>query len=354
MFFIYGGFISKLIGKALSGLISPLIKALSDMIMTLVSPVIQEIILVVAQFGTLILQITVRIIIGILANIFMSVISQILVVAAASPAMLENPFIVDAFRYMELLAISLVSLIALYYGFKSFFVQFGYEADEPWKIMVRAGVSLFLVLSAKDICAGLLNFLKVSINIVYGMFGVGAGDGISQQAINNFSTGILGNDWNPFTMPLHVIVFILILVKSFTLVARYAERYVMILLLSVFAPIAFAFSVTKQSSEYFKNWLKLFIGSLFVQIIQVAGFAILLAINLQGEAPSDFNIFGLGQALLSLGCLNIMQNAEGIAAPLTGNFSLSIGGGAFKDVGDQAKRAVQAVATKGRSLLTKK
>jgi hypothetical protein len=354
MFFVLGGPISQIISSALNAVISPFIRALSTMIMNLISPVIQEVILVVAQFGTLILQLTVRIIIGILANIFMSVISQILMVAAVSPSMLENAFVLTAFQYMEILAISLVSLIALYYGFKSFFVHFGYEADEPWKIMVRSGVSLFLVLTARDICAGLLQFLSVTINIIYGMFGVGEGSGVTQQAINNFSTGILGNDWNPFTMPLHIIVFILILIKSFSLIAKYAERYVLILMLSVFSPIAFAFSVTKQSAEYFKNWLKLYLGTLFVQIIQVAGFAILLAINIQGEAPSDFNILGLGQALLSLGCLNMMQSAESIAAPLTGNFSLGLGGTAFQDAKNYAGKAVSAVKTRGLSLLNKR
>lgn len=328
----------------LRGLIQVLANTFADLALALVEPIMMDILKILAWWGFLFIIVIVKLVIAVVAQIFIGAIAQILMVASASPAMLNHDFVLKAAGIMQTFGISIVVVVALYYGFKSFFSFFGYEADEPWKIMVRSGVALFFVLASIDICAGILYTLKVVIDIVFGAFGVANNGEVSGEALSEFAMNISGSDFNPLTMPVHIIVFIMIVKKLFTLIFKYAERYVLILILTIFSPIAFAFSVSKRGlSNFSDNWWKFYIGSMLIQVIQVAGFALLMAININGF--NDFMVFDLGTALLSLGCLSLIETAETVSQGIGGlGFGNSAGN---QDSFNKALIMSQSVASRG-------
>ncbi len=359
MFYILGGALNPVrlitgpLQAMLRGLIGPVLDALADLFVAMVEPLVVALLTVIADLALVIVAVIARVIVSILARLFMGALSQVLMVVSASPEMLQNDFVIRAAGAMQVMGISIVIIIALYSGFRSFFSYFGYEADEPWKVMVRAGVSLFLVAASIDIAASMLNFLSVSAGIIYEMFGISDPTGdVSVAALEDFSRQMAGPDFDALAMPVHLIVFILIVIKTFILVIRYAERFVQLLLLTIFSPIAYAFTVTKQSGEYFKSWFRVYIGAYLIQIIQVAGFALLLTINI--EQVQGFEILGLGQALLSLGCLALIENAGQFVEGIVGMGASAGSTGGRYDTGTAiAKGTAKGIVTKGGSILKK-
>jgi hypothetical protein len=91
---------------------------------------------------------------------------------------------------------------------------------------------------------------------------------------------------------------------------------------------------------------------LTIQIIQVAGFCLLIAINQVGY--DSFQFYNLGQALLSLGCLSLIDTAETMAEKIGGlGFGSSFGnannfGGAWR-----AGRGAYNFASKGLAVASK-
>lgn len=148
-----------------------------------------------------------------------------------------------------LLAVGWALLIGnlVFQALKSMAVGLGFEGEDPKLLFTRTFVFAFLLMASPQICEVGLSLTARIIELLE------IPDAINVTLVDEGVFGSLGAAW------LLVIIFgLIIMLKVFRLLLEIAERYVILAVLTMTAPLAFAMGGSKSTSEIFGGWCRMF------------------------------------------------------------------------------------------------
>lgn len=148
-----------------------------------------------------------------------------------------------------LLAVGWALLIGnlVFQALKSMAVGLGFEGEDPKLLFTRTFVFAFLLMASPQICEVGLSLTARIIELLE------IPDAIDVTLVDEGAFGSLNAAW------LLVIIFgLIIMFKVFRLLLEIAERYVILAVLTMTAPLAFAMGGSKSTSEIFGGWCRMF------------------------------------------------------------------------------------------------
>lgn len=155
----------------------------------------------------------------------------------------------------------------VFQALKSMATGLGFEGEDPQMLFTRTFVFSFLLLASPQICklglsvtANIITLLQIpnAVDIIFPDAGVFGG---------------LGAAWI-----LVVIVGIIIMFKVLQLVFEIAERYVVLSVLTITAPLAFAMGGSRSTSDIFTGWCRMYGSMCLVMCTNVIFFKMLLSV----------------------------------------------------------------------------
>ena len=154
----------------------------------------------------------------------------------------------------------------------------GFEGEDPKLLFARTFVFGFLLLASPQICEIVLGMTSKVIALLE------VPDAIHVQLVDGSVIGVFTASW------LLVIIFDLItMFMVFSLLLEMAERYMVLAMLTVMAPLAFAMGGSKSTSEIFSGWCRMFGSMCFLMATNIVFFKMLLSVV--STVPSFPDVF---------------------------------------------------------------
>lgn len=160
-------------------------------------------------------------------------------------------------------------------GAQSMAVGLGFEGEDPKLLFARTFVFAFLLLASPQICEIGLSMTSKIIELLQ------IPDAVNVTFVDESVFGAIGAAW------LLVIIFgIIVMFKVFKLLLEIAERYVILAMLTITAPLAFAMGGSKSTSEIFTGRCRMFGSMCLLMVTNVIFFKMLLSVL--ATVPSGF------------------------------------------------------------------
>ena len=173
-------------------------------------------------------------------------------------------------------ALLLVNLV--FQALRSMASGLGFEGEDPKLLFARTFVFGFLLLASPQICEIVLGMTSKVIALLE------VPDAIHVQLVDGSVIGVFTASW------LLVIIFDLItMFMVFSLLLEMAERYMVLAMLTVMAPLAFAMGGSKSTSEIFSGWCRMFGSMCFLMATNIVFFKMLLSVV--STVPSFPDVF---------------------------------------------------------------
>ena len=209
-----------------------------------------------------------------------------------------------------LLAVGWALLIGnlVFQALKSMATGLGFEGEDPKLLFTRTFVFSFLLMASPQICDMGLNLTQIIINYL------DVPDAVNITfADESFFSGLTA------AWLLVVICGFIIMFKVFKLILEIAERYIILAILTLCAPLAFGMGGSRNTSDIFTGWCRMF-GSMCVMMIMNVIFLKLL-ISALGYVPSGVAV--LPWMLLIVGIARVARKIDGIIARMGLNPALT-------------------------------
>ena len=156
-------------------------------------------------------------------------------------------------------------------------VGLGFEGEDPKLLFARTFVFAFLLLASPQICEIGLSMTSKIIELLQ------IPDAVNVTFVDESVFGAIGAAW------LLVIIFgIIVMFKVFKLLLEIAERYVILAMLTITAPLAFAMGGSKSTSEIFTGWCRMFGSMCLLMVTNVIFFKMLLSVL--ATVPSGLDV----------------------------------------------------------------
>lgn len=236
-------------------------------------------------------------------------------------------FVDSIYEPLKSAGLALLILITMWQAFKAMFAFMGFEAEEPAKIGLKSFVFGFLLLYSKDI-------------MMYGFQLTGRFAHVIMEAMTghydtNFirllSNGLLSGGT---LFSFDIILAIYVVCKSIGLFFRMYERLIMSAMLIIFAPLAFACGVSQPTKGFLVGFIKVFVGNLVTQLVQIACIS---ALTITWISRGVGGLGNLTYYFLTIGIIKISGKIEEIVREMS--ISAGIGkdaGGAFRNLSTMA------------------
>lgn len=198
-----------------------------------------------------------------------------------------------------LLAVGWALLIGnlVFQALKSMAVGLGFEGEDPKLLFARTFVFAFLLLASPQICEIGLSMTSKIIELLQ------IPDAVNVTFVDESVFGAIGAAW------LLVIIFgIIVMFKVFKLLLEIAERYVILAMLTITAPLAFAMGGSKSTSEIFTGWCRMFGSMCLLMVTNVIFFKMLLSVL--ATVPSGLDV--LPWIVLILMIVKVARKADAI------------------------------------------
>lgn len=198
-----------------------------------------------------------------------------------------------------LLAVGWALLIGnlVFQALKSMAVGLGFEGEDPKLLFTRTFVFAFLLMASPQICEVGLSLTARIIELLE------IPDAIDVTLVDEGAFGSLNAAW------LLVIIFgLIIMFKVFRLLLEIAERYVILAVLTMTAPLAFAMGGSKSTSEIFGGWCRMFGSMCTLMVTNVIFFKMLLSVL--SNVPSGLDI--IPWIVLALTIVKVARKADAI------------------------------------------
>lgn len=154
----------------------------------------------------------------------------------------------------------------------------GFEGEDPKMLFARTFVFSFLLLASPQICEIGLDLTSRIMALLE------IPDVIDVHLVDSGVFGTLSAAW------LLVIIFdIIIMFKVLKLLLEVAERYVILAVLAITAPLAFSMGGSKSTSEIFTGWCRMFGSMCLLMVTNVMFFKMLLSVV--STIPSGLDVF---------------------------------------------------------------
>ena len=185
----------------------------------------------------------------------------------------------------------------IFQALKSMASGLGFEGEDPKLLFTRTFVFSFLLMASPQICDIGLNMTSDIIELLQ------IPDEINVQLVDESVFGTLTAAW------LLVIIFsIIIMFKVLKLLLEIAERYVILSMLTITAPLAFSMGGSKNTSEIFTGWCRMFGSMCLLMVTNVVFFKMLLSVL--STVPSGLDVFPWMVLILTI--VKVAQKADAI------------------------------------------
>ena len=200
----------------------------------------------------------------------------------------------------------------VFQALRSMAAGLGFEGEDPKLLFARTFVFGFLLLASPQICEIVLGMTSKVIALL------DVPDAIHVQLVDGSVFGVFTASW------LLVIIFDLItMFMVFSLLLEVAERYMVLAMLTVMAPLAFAMGGSKSTSEIFSGWCRMFGSMCFLMATNIVFFKMLLSVV--STVPSFPDVFLWMVLIVSI--VKVAKKADeiitriGLNPAITGNKS---------------------------------
>ena len=152
----------------------------------------------------------------------------------------------------------------------------GFEGEDPKLLFARTFVFGFLLLASPQICETVLGLTSSVIALLE------VPDAINVQLVDGSVIGVFTASW------ILVIIFDLItMFMVLSLLLEVAERYMVLAMLTITAPLAFAMGGSKSTSEIFAGWCRMFGSMCLLMATNIVFFKMLLSVVSTGPSFPD-------------------------------------------------------------------
>ncbi len=185
----------------------------------------------------------------------------------------------------------------VFQALKSMISGLGFEGEDPKLLFTRTFVFAFLLMASPQICEIGLNITQTIIDILQ------VPDAVNITFADDASFGGLAAAWI-----LVVICGVIVMFKVLGLIIEMAERYIILALLTITAPLAFGMGGSRNTSDIFTGWCRMFGSMCFVMVMNVVFFKMLLSVL--SFYPSGLDV--LPWMLLVLGIVKVAKKIDAI------------------------------------------
>lgn len=188
----------------------------------------------------------------------------------------------------------------------------GFEGEDPKLLFARTFAFGFLLLASPQICETVLGMTSKVIVLLE------VPDTINVQLVDGSVIGVFTASW------ILVIIFDLItMFMVLSLLLEVAERYMVLAMLTITAPLAFAMGGSKSTSEIFAGWCRMFGSMCLLMATNIVFFKMLLSVV--STVPSFPDVFLWMVLIISI--VKVAKKADeiitriGLNPAITGNKS---------------------------------
>jgi len=180
---------------------------------------------------------------------------------------------------------------------KSMLSGLGFEGEDPKLLFTRTFIFSFLLLASPQICDLCLNMTSKMIEVLRMPTAVH----ISLAEESSFA-GLAGS-WLLVT-----ICGIIVMFQSFKLIIEMAERYFILAMLTISAPLAFGTGGSKNTSDIFSGWCRMYGSMCLLMVLNVVFIKMLLSVL--SYVPSGVDV--LPWMVLVLCVVKVAKKADAI------------------------------------------
>ena len=185
----------------------------------------------------------------------------------------------------------------VFQALKSMASGLGFEGEDPKLLFTRTFVFSFLLLASPQICGIGLSLTAKIIDLLQ------IPTAVHVTLVDESVFGHLAASW------LLVILFgVIVMFKVFRLLLEIAERYVILAVLTMTAPLAFAMGGSKSTSDIFSGWCRMFGSMCVLMTTHVIFFKMLLSVL--ATVPSGLDV--LPWIVLLLTIVKVARKADAI------------------------------------------
>ena len=179
-----------------------------------------------------------------------------------------------------LLAVGWALLIGnlVFQALKSMAVGLGFEGEDPKLLFARTFVFAFLLLASPQICEIGLSITARIIDLLQ------VPTAVHVTLVDKSVFGTLTASWL-----LAILFGIIIIFKTLRLLLEIAERYVILAVLTMTAPLAFAMGGSKSTADIFSGWCRMYGSMCLLMVTNVIFFKMLLSVL--STVPSGLDVF---------------------------------------------------------------
>lgn len=220
----------------------------------------------------------------------------------------------------------------------------GFEGEDPKLLFARTFVFSFLLLACPQLCEIGLNLTSKIMTLL------DVPDAINVRLVDGSIFGALTAAW------LLVIIFdIILMFMVLKLLMEVAERYVILAVLTITAPLAFSMGGSKNTADIFAGWCRMFGSMCLLMVTNVMFFKMLLSVV--STVPSGLDVFPW--MVLNVSIVKVAKKADeiitriGLNPAITGDKGKGFGSAliytVFRSAATKAVKVIGAAATGGAS-----
>jgi len=193
---------------------------------------------------------------------------------------------------------------------KSMMSGLGFEGEDPKLLFTRTFVFSFLLMASPQICTLLLDMTSKAIEVLR------VPTAVHITLADNATFEGLAAAWL-----LVAICGIIVMFKSFKLIIEMAERYVILAMLTISAPLAFGMGGSKNTSDIFSGWCRMYGSMCLLMVLNVVFVKMLLSVL--SYTPCGIDV--LPWMVLVLTIVKVAKKADaivtriGLNPPITGD-----------------------------------
>ena len=166
----------------------------------------------------------------------------------------------------------------VFQGLKSMMSGLGFEGEDPKLLFTRSFVFSFLLLASPQICEIGLSITARIIDLLQ------VPTAVHVTLVDKSVFGTLTASWL-----LAILFGIIIIFKTLRLLLEIAERYVILAVLTMTAPLAFAMGGSKSTADIFSGWCRMYGSMCLLMVTNVIFFKMLLSVL--STVPSGLDVF---------------------------------------------------------------
>jgi hypothetical protein len=227
----------------------------------------------------------------------------------------------------------------VFQSLKSMVSGLGFEGEDPKLLFTRTFVFAFLLLASPQICRMGLNMTQTVIDILQ------IPDAVVITFADESIFGGIGAAWI-----LVIIIGIIVMFQVFGLILEIAERYVILGMLTICAPLAFGVGGSRNTSDIFTGWCRMFASMCFMMVSNVIFFKMLLSVL--SFVPTGLDV--LPWMVLVLTIAKVAKKVDAIIARIGLNPAITGGHSGRSLPGMLAYSVIRSATKTGRSDSRKK